>query len=431
MKCRLFRLCLPALVLVGLLVVGCPGSNNEDNQHELIGKWEIEKIIVDNTAVELPFFERYSGGYLFTADNVTEYRNGSPYSSTMGMYTQKKIIYSQTGESIYAYSINKNTLTLTALDGSWGEIAKKVDIFSWEGPNEDVDPQLKIVEGFTFDNYPRVDGSTSTYPLTVLIACKLLGTRYQWNRDSDGLWTISPILKSEYNVKRLWEKIKVSQTHQSFIKLIDNQTDFILSARTMSPDEKAYADAAGISLIETPIALDALVFIVHPTNPIESITIAQIQDIYTGKITNWNEVDGPYGRPINPYLRNPNSGSQELMESLVMKDLGTLEFPYSYEVIHSMSGAFETVQSDPDSICFTIYYYKEYMYKEQNTKSIAIEGIYPNKENIGSNAYPLTAEVYAVIRSDLDKSSTAYTLYELLQTETGKEVISESGYVPN
>jgi phosphate transport system substrate-binding protein len=201
----------------------------------------------------------------------------------------------------------------------------------------------------------------------------------------------------------------------------------------MSPDEKAHADAAGVSLIEIPIALDAFVFIVHPDNPITTLTIEQIQDIYTGKFTHWYEVGGGGNTvKINPYVRNANSGSQELMESMVMKDLEITKLPTSYEtVIGSMSGAFEIVQSNINSICYTVFYYREHILKDAKVKSVAIEGVYPNEETIRDNSYPLVAEVYASIRSDLDKTSTAYKLYEFLQTETGKEVIDESGYLPN
>ena len=432
MKSRLFW------VLAGLLLMSCPGPKNEDNNEEtiareLIGKWEINKIIDAHTEFDFPFYERYSGGYEFTADNVTEYRNESIYSSTTGMYSKKNILYSQTGEKTYAYSIRNNTLTFTALSNHWGGIAKKVKMFSWEGPNKDIHPELKIVEGFNFDNYPKVDGSTSTYPLNVLLACKLVGTNYAWNSDSDGLRSISPVLKSEYNAKKFRERIKGSQTHQSFINLIDKQTDFILSARKMSPDEKAYAAAAGVSLIETPVALDALVFIVNPRNPIDSLTITQIQDIYTGKITDWNEVGWENNAPsIKPYVRNANSGSQELMESLVMKDLDIADLPVNGPelIIFTMTGAFDAVFHEVNAICFTIYYYKERMITGVDVKGLAVNGIYPNKETIGDRSYPYAAEVYAVIRSDLDKSSTAYKLYELIQTKIGKEIISESGYVP-
>jgi len=120
------------------------------------------------------------------------------------------------------------------------------------------------------------------------------------------------------------------------------------------------------------------------------------------------------------------------MESLIMKDVVIEITERSDEVeIQTMYGAFEKVVEDDKAICYTVYYYKEFIFKDSPTKGIAIEGIYPSKETLSDKSYPLVAEVYAVIRSDLDTSSTAYKLYELLQTEKGKEVISESGYVPN
>ncbi|MDR0431569.1 MAG: substrate-binding domain-containing protein [Tannerellaceae bacterium] len=288
----------------------------------------------------------------------------------------------------------------------------------------------KIIEGLTLDTYPRVDGSTSAGPLNIVIACELLGIDYKWVKGDGELWKIEPAWKSKGHSQTFTELIKISGTHQSCINLIDRETDLILSARKLSSDEKKYADSKEVSLIETPIALDAFVFITHHNNPIKSLTIKQIQDIYTEKITHWSEVGGN-NVPIHPYVREPNSGSQELMDLLVMKDLDMGQHPVSWEVVFTMTGAFERVQSDENGICYTVYYYKENIFKEAQVKSIAIEGIYPEKESISNNSYPLNAEVYAIIRSDLDKSSMAYKIYELLQTKTGKEIIRKSGYIPN
>ena len=321
----------------------------------------------------------------------------------------------------------------SALIGSFGILLLSAMVLAAgciNGDEDDINPQLKIIEGFDLNNYPKADGSTSAYSLNILIACKLLGIKHQWVQDSYLGWNIEPVLKSKNNSQRFTELVKSSQTHNSFINLIDKKADIILSARKISPSEKTYTDAAGVSLIETPIALDAFIFIVHPTNPITSLTIEQIQDIYTGKITNWNEVGGNTS-PIQPFVRNKDSGSQEVMESLVMKDLDIIDFPVSWEVVFTMTGAFEKVRGNPDGICYTFYYYREYVLKELNVKSAAIEGIAPTKESIKDNTYPLATEVYAIIRSDTDKSSMAYKLYEFLQTEIGKQVISESGYLPN
>jgi phosphate transport system substrate-binding protein len=302
-------------------------------------------------------------------------------------------------------------------------------IVSCNTETDDIDPRLQIIEGFTFDNYPKVDGSTSTEPLNILIACKLLGIRHEWHMDSDRIWRIRPILNSYENFVNFWRIINTSQTNQSFINLINKEADIILTARKNSLDEKTYANARGASLIETPIALDAFVFIVNPANPINTLTIEQIQGIYTGKITNWKELGGNDAQ-IYPYVRNPNSGSQELMETLVMRDMNMADLPISHEIIFSMGGVFEYVQSNINAISYTVFFYKENILRDLNTKSIAIEGIIPSKENIINSSYPLVTEVFAVIRSDLDRLSMAYKLYEFLQTELGKQVINESGYIP-
>ena len=286
-----------------------------------------------------------------------------------------------------------------------------------------------IIQGLTLNNYPKVDGSTSTAPLNAIIACKLLGIDYEWKWTND-VKAVVPGLDKK-NSGKFRNRIKSSQTHQSFINLINKEADLIVTARKMSPDEKADADAAGISLIETPIALDAFIFIVHEENPVQSLTIKQTQDIYMGKITNWRQVGGN-NEAINPYVRNANSGSQELMETLVMKDLEIKEFDEnSAELIHSMAGALDRVSHDINSICYTLYYYKERMATDTwNIKTLAINGIYPDWFTIRNRSYPYVAEVYAVIRSDLNTYSMAYKLYEWFQTETGKDAIYGSGYPP-
>jgi phosphate transport system substrate-binding protein len=289
------------------------------------------------------------------------------------------------------------------------------------------------IKGLTINNYPKIDGSTSAMPLNTIIACKLLGIDYEWvPQGYEATQGVEPNISGK-NSEKFWNLIKSSATHQSYINLIDKEADLILNARKMSSDEKAYADAAGVSLIETPIALDAFVFIVHSSNTINSLTTKQIQDIYTGKITKWNEVEGN-SATIKPYVRNANSGSQELMETLVMKDLDMSKFPVApFElVVVGMFPIIDSVAQNVNSICYTVYYYKEQIVTyDVKVKTIAVDGIHPNKETISNNSYPYVAEVYAVIRSDLDKSSMAYKVYEWLQTGAGKAAISESGYIPN
>jgi phosphate transport system substrate-binding protein len=293
------------------------------------------------------------------------------------------------------------------------------------------DPALGFkIEGLTEDNFPRLDGSTSNEPLSRIIACRLLGYNYRWT-DLTGVCTVLAD-NPEINAK-LFDLVKTSQTHHAIVNLIDGNADLILSARKLSAEESAYAADRGVVLVETPIALDAFIFIVNPENPIYSLTHDQIVDIYTGKITNWKDAGGNK-MEIRPYVRNQNSGSQELMESLVMQGAEMPEFSVDYEnTIASMFPVFHTIQSMENAICYTVYYYKERMVAEKYrdaVKTIAVNGIAPGRETIVSRRYPFVAEVYATVRSDLDKNSMAHKLYGLLQTDAGKSIIAESGYIP-
>ena len=295
---------------------------------------------------------------------------------------------------------------------------------------EKEEPIFIGMEGISFENYPRVDGSTSTEPLNYIVAAKLLGLGYEW-----GYGTV--VLKNIHELPvSFTSKFKCYQTHGAIINLIDNQTDLIIVARKMSADEKQYADNAGVSLIETPIALDALDFIVNSQNRVNSLSVEQIQNIYLGNITNWNEVGGA-NEEITPYIRNVNSGSQEMMNELVMNNTGMPYWTVSLAdelTLLSMFIVYHELLLNKNGICFTPHYYKEYMVSgsdKNSIKTLAVNGIAPNKNSIKNKTYPFVANVYVSIRSDTNTNSMTYKLYEWLQSESGKNAIAESGYVPN
>jgi len=308
---------------------------------------------------------------------------------------------------------------------------------------EKINTDSPYIDGLSIENYPIIDGSTSTLPLNRVIACELLGLNYQWQENksssSGSTWSIEPKIKSNLK-KKLDNLVLSSQTHNSFINLIDNKVNIALAARSMSPDEKEYAMSKGVSLIETPIALDAFIFIVSPKNPVIGLTTENIQDIYTGKKINWTDFgivispETPEYSVIRPFIRNPNSGSQELMDLLIMKDLEYIDLPiYKENLIFTMAGLIDAIAGSPFGIGYTVYYYNEFIIRPNISylKTIAIDGVKPTEQTITNRLYPYTTEVYAVIRSDTDKSSMTYKVYEWLQTATGKQTISNSGYIPN
>lgn len=287
------------------------------------------------------------------------------------------------------------------------------------------------IEDISFENYPKVDGSTSARVLNVMVACKLLDVPYIWLPPGAVTeWTLNPIrteLPEQYK-DFFWEHVKSSQTHGAFMNLIDGNADIILTHRTISPDEKVHADSFEVTLIETPIALDAFVFVVNKNNPVKSLTVNQVQKIYTGEISNWSQVGGN-NASIKAFTRPRNSGSEEVLRELVMDGLEPADFPES--AIGGMSQVFGEILNNVDGICYTFNNYKDLQARvpDSEVPKLAINGISPNKNTVKNRSYPFISEVHVAIRSDLDHNTMAYKLYEWLQSENAKSTITECGFI--
>ncbi|MDR3287007.1 MAG: substrate-binding domain-containing protein, partial [Prevotellaceae bacterium] len=180
---------------------------------------------------------------------------------------------------------------------------------------------------------------------------------------------------------------------------------------------------------EKSIALDAFVFVVNKDNPIKSLTVEQVQKIYTGEITNWKQVGGNDAN-IKVFTRPRNSGSEEVMKSLVMNDLEMADFPESQ--IGAMAWVFDEVINDINAICYTFNNYKDVLARKPDSEvpKISINGIFPNEETVKSGTYPFIAEVHVAIRSDLNHNSMAYKLFEWLQSVDANPIILECGFIP-
>ena len=292
------------------------------------------------------------------------------------------------------------------------------------------DKESKIVgiENISFENYPRVDGSTSTRALTMMVACKLLGVQYTW-MTLVSEYFVQPNMSNEQHRDFFAERIRLSQTHGAFMNLIDGNADIIFTHRTISPDEKAHANALGVTLIETSIALDAFVFVVNKDNPIKSLRVDEIQKIYTEEITNWSEVGGN-NADIKVFTRPRNSGSEEVFRELVMEGLEPGDFPEA--AIGSMAFVFSEVKNNLNSICYTFNNYKDVLARTPDSvvPKIEINGIFPDDKTVKNRTYPFISEVHVVIRSDLSHNSMGYKLYEWLQSKDAKSSIEECGFIP-
>jgi phosphate transport system substrate-binding protein len=283
-----------------------------------------------------------------------------------------------------------------------------------------------------------VDGSTSALPLQATIACHLLDVTCDWvGGEEDEEFPlffgegrrIMPVLFAEppdESVEMIYS-IWHTGTHTAYVNLIEGNADFILVARSPSQDERIASKGHGVELDVRPVALDAFVFLVNTANPVDDLTTEAIRDIYTGQITDWAALGGP-DESIQAYLRNENSGSQELMKTLVMQDLPMIDAPDM--ILESMMGPINAIGEDPLGIGYSVYFYASYILPSQQIKLIGVDGVHPTSDTIATRTYPLATEVYAVVRADTPPDSTAVMLRDWLFTEEGQATIAESGYVP-
>ena len=301
-----------------------------------------------------------------------------------------------------------------------------------------VDDSAVDLKDVKLEDWPLTDCSTSTMPVRDIVAYELLGVPWEWGVDWMGGKTYiiypafsgaeAPFSKLDYLVKNL-----CSGTHGAFMNLIQGKSDVIIASRDISRNETASAAELGVELETAPLAIDALVFIVNPKNPVKNLTSDQVRKIYTGEITNWKEVGG-VDHAITPYIRNADSGSQEKMETLVMNGLKMIdgtEETYMFEIIGSqMASPYLQLEIDEYGIGYTPFFYCTAMVRDlKRVSMLSIDGVAPSKESLRSNKYPFVSSIYAAVRYTEDHESMAYKLYQFLFTKKGADMIDESGYI--
>lgn len=281
-------------------------------------------------------------------------------------------------------------------------------------------------------DYPRVDGSTSTWPLQTMLACQVLQAPCVWTESGDYSQRLvpNPDYAGAPDTAAKISAIQHTGTHAAYMNLIADQTDLILVARLPSAEELAAAAEGGVAFDVQAVALDAFVFLVNTHNPVDNLELEDVRNIYSGKVTDWADLGGPPGT-ILAFQRNPNSGSQELMEALVMQGLPMTDLRNSPGLmIIDMGGLLNQVAYMSHGIGYSVYYYVVFILPEAGVKLLSIAGVAPTAETIAARSYTLTTEVYAVVREGLPATAPAVTLRDYILTAAGQSAVAASGYVP-
>ena len=281
-------------------------------------------------------------------------------------------------------------------------------------------------EEVEINNIPILDGPYSTYSLRGIIIAKLLGLNYYW------VLYPSPLAADGrgYLEVMIYPYEVLTSEQQDFISsCMPHNT--IITQRRISDEEKEYADEQGVTLLEKPIAVNALTFIVNLSNPVNNLSIEQIQGIYTGDITNWNEVGGE-DATITAAIQPSDIETGELFNSMVMNGQPTSSLP-KLTIGWIKLPEYYFIRENKTGLTYTSFYHSDYLFSPvvpSLSKIVSVNDIASTRENILNGTYPYVTNVYASVRSDIDKSSVAYKIYEFLTTDEGQSIVDESGYIP-
>ncbi len=212
--------------------------------------------------------------------------------------------------------------------------------------------------------------------------------------------------------------------------LINGTAHIANASRAMKPEEVETARANGINPVEFAVALDAIAVVVHPSNPVDHLTLQQISDIYTGKITNWKEVGGE-DRPIVLLSRESNSGTYVYFLEHVVR-LGNpksdLLFSPDTLLMPSSEGISTEVRQNPNAIG-----YDGLGYVTPDQKVIAVGRdpggpfVLPSVETVNDGTYPVSRPLYMYTAGEPTGVVKAYLDWILTE---GQAIVPTLGFVP-
>ncbi len=203
--------------------------------------------------------------------------------------------------------------------------------------------------------------------------------------------------------------LQYTNTRGAYKSVVDGTADIVFCV-SPSEEQMQYAADNGAELEFVPIGCEAFVFIVNKDNPVDNLTVGQLKGLFSGKYTSWAEVGGD-NMLVDVVQRNPGSGSQSAL-------------------LNFMDG--EKVKKNPlgfmgRSIGFSFRFYVEGIVENGAVKMLALDGVYPSKENVSNRSYPIVNEIYAVYRKDNDNPNIQ-PFIDWILSEEGQAIVEESGY---
>ncbi|AQQ72333.1 Phosphate-binding protein PstS 1 precursor [Limihaloglobus sulfuriphilus] len=242
----------------------------------------------------------------------------------------------------------------------------------------------------------------------------------------DGSTTVGPIGDAFAEVFKHLEPelditVKKTGSGDGAAALVDGRCDVAMMSRFMKVEEFAQAVENSVMPVAHVVAMDGVCIVVHPSNPVSELTLAQIRAIYKGEIKNWKELGGVDAQ-IVPVSRDTSSGTYETFHGIVMKKEKMADM---VEYVNSNPQAHSRVKSTVGAIA-----YVGLGFVDSNVKSVSVNGIKPNRKTIASGVYPVSRPLYLFTDGYPELGSVTHRFCTFYLTEEGQEIIETKGFVP-
>jgi phosphate transport system substrate-binding protein len=241
----------------------------------------------------------------------------------------------------------------------------------------------------------------------------------------DGSTTVGPIAKAfaeYYMAKHKGVNITVSESGSGngAKSLINASCDVATMSRPMKSSEKKAAQENGVLPSENIVAMDGIAVIVHSANSITNLTVEEVRNIFTGKISNWRELGGQ-DKKIVVISRDTNSGTYETFENMVLNGAKLLG---GSEYVGSNGAVRQRVLSTEAAIGYVGLAYME------GVKGLLINNVAPKPETVLDKTYPIARPLFMYTNGRPKDGTALCDFVNLCKTEDGKRIIADIGFVP-
>lgn len=213
--------------------------------------------------------------------------------------------------------------------------------------------------------------------------------------------------------------------------LINGTVDIANASRAMRPEELERARANGVEPVEHVIAADAIAVVVHPSNPVDGLTIDQLSEIFTGRVTNWQEVGGE-DRPIVLLSRESNSGTHiYFLEEVVRKGKQGNQALFSPDTLlmPSSEGISYEIRQNPNAIGYDGL---GYVTEDQKTLAVAIRAdepyVLPTIATVKDGSYPIARSLYMYTNGQ--PTGVIKDYLDWILSDEGQAIVRKLGFVP-